>query len=688
MAKIAGIKGESLRIPALLLAVALIPMAVVGVVSLMEMDHASKDVQDKISGLSTTLNRSALTVASNEADQVQLAIAKAHQYDNFFKHLKVENEMVANYVAANRESESSSPPAGIWIAPLSSNETTPEMRDATVNALGVPAKILQSIMISEPAISLCYIGTEDGVLITWPYNNETLSNTAPFDYRDRPYYAAARDEKKTIWTGPYLEGVGLPAITCTTPIYRGEKFFGVAVMEVSLESLYSDLSAVGGRGYPFIMDRSGSIIMRPKSRPTGVMSGLFASDNLSERNSSEIRNLIQKMNHGKAGSSVVGLENGDGYVAFAPMPTAGWSLGIAYPAEEMSLPARFIDAGVKEAAKGATQGLSDAAQRAKELTVLIFATVGLTALIAGALLNRRINGQISSITAAADRIANGEFDADVEVEASGKLAPLGRAFTRMSRNLKNHMAKLEGDAEERGELGKEAAVLREVKRSLVPGYLPQAEGYEIAALYLPSKINGFDFYDLLEADDKIAFIMADADGEGVQAAMLAIMSRALIRARSRKSDPSKAMEELNSQISAHAQGAHLACFYALLDTADHTLEYANAGFNPPFIVDPGGMVDTLGGGGIALGMLNKMDLQSERIPLQQGDVLVMYSDGVTEAKNSRSKPFGTERLITTVRNNRTLSAEEILKAVEEDFRAFSKDSALLADYLLVILKRS
>ncbi len=686
MAKIAGIKGESLRIPALLLAVALIPMAAMGIISLMEMDQASKEVQDSISSLSTTLNRSALIAASDEADQVQLAIAKAHQYNEFFKHLRAENEMVANYLAANRESQISSPPAGIWIAPLNSNETTLEKRDATINALGVPEKILQSILKSEPTILLCYIGTEDGVLIIWPYNNETLSNTAPFDYRDRPYYASARDEKKTIWTSPYLERNGLPAITCATPIYRGEEFFGVAVMDVSLESLYKDLSTMGGRGYPFIIDGTGNIIMRPKSRPADVMDGLFASDNLLEINNSEIKSLMQKMNHGKAGSSVIGMEKGDGYVAFAPMPSMGWSLGIAYPAEEMSLPARFIDAGVKEVAKGATQGLNDAAERAKEFAILIFATAGLIVLAAGVLLSRRINGQIGSLVAAADRIASGDFD--IEVEASDELAPLGKAFSRMSGNLKNYLARLEGDAEERGESGKEVAVLREVKRNLVPEYLPHAEGYEIAALYLPSEIDGFDFYDLREVDDKIAFIMADADGGGVQAAMLAIMSRVLLRASSRQSDPSKAMEELNSQISAHAQGTHLACFYALLDIAGSALEYANAGFNPPFIVDSGGMVDTLGGGGIALGMLNKVDLQLERIPLQQGDVLVMYSNGVTEAENSRSKPFGIERLITIVRNNRTRLASEIIKAVEKEFRAFSKDNALLADYLLVVLKKS
>ena len=79
--------------------------------------------------------------------------------------------------------------------------------------------------------------------------------------------------------------------------------------------------------------------------------------------------------------------------------------------------------------------------------------------------------------------------------------------------------------------------------------------------------------------------------------------------RSDKSDPSKAISDLNSQINQHGHGTNLACFYALLDPVNHTLEYVNAGFNPPFIVDPGGMVDTLGGGGIALGMLDKMELQ-------------------------------------------------------------------------------
>jgi sigma-B regulation protein RsbU (phosphoserine phosphatase) len=170
--------------------------------------------------------------------------------------------------------------------------------------------------------------------------------------------------------------------------------------------------------------------------------------------------------------------------------------------------------------------------------------------------------------------------------------------------------------------------------------------------------------------------------------MLAIMSRTLIRASSDKSDPSKVVSDLNSQINQYGHGTNLACFYAMLDPVNHNLEYVNAGFNPPFIVDPGGMVDTLGGGGIALGMLDRMELQKTLIPIQQGDVMVMYSNGVVETENGQKKQFGIERLINLVINNRSRPAREILMTAEKELLDFSRIQPAQADVTLIILKRS
>jgi sigma-B regulation protein RsbU (phosphoserine phosphatase) len=227
----------------------------------------------------------------------------------------------------------------------------------------------------------------------------------------------------------------------------------------------------------------------------------------------------------------------------------------------------------------------------------------------------------------------------------------------------------------------------EVKRELVPERLPVVDGYQVHALYQPSEGSGFDFYDVFAMEDKIALSMSGVEGDGTRAAMLALMARALIRASSKKTDPGLAMYDLNASINEHAKGAQMKCFYGLLDPQGHTLEYVNAGFNPPFIVDSGGMVDTLGGGGIALGMLDRMEQQPTRIPLQPEDVLVLYSDAVIEALNESGERFGIERLINLVKTYRGLSASNIVGAVEVDFGSFIGERVQDMDLALVIVKQ-
>jgi len=685
MARLTSTGGLRLRWLGILIAFALVPVIAVGFISLLEMNQASNDVQSRILNLSTSLNRSALMVAPDDADQVQLATAKAMQFDEFFKHIRADSELVAGQSVLKSDNDSCRPP-GIWIAPIGSNQTNSLKRADTIRSLCAPARMMQTLSKTDPSLLLSYVGTEDGVLVTWPFTNETLGNAAPFGYKDTPEYAAAREKNETIWTGPFVDETGLPDITITTPIFQGNDFFGVVRMDISLESINRDLSSMRGRGYPFIIDQSGRFVMRPQTKPAGVLKALFDSDSLTEANSTEAKALVMKMLQGKPGSSLIGLNGRDCYVAYAPIDTLGWSFGIAYPAEEMSLPARFIDSGIRDVAKSATEGLSDAYKTTLSTALLIFALTAVVAFGSGILIFRRIDGEIGTLTAAAEKISRGEFD--VEVKPSGELSRLDMAFNEMVRGLKDYAFRLEGDAEERGGSGKETAFLKGIKSSLVPGEILQPEGYEISARSVPSEKSGFDLYDVMDAGNKIALTMAGVGGDGLKAAMLAMMARVLIRASPDKEEPIKAISELNTQIIQHAQGMNLACFYALLDPVNGTLEYVNAGFNPPFIVDGGGMVDTLGGGGLALGMLEMMELKTEKIPIQPGDVLVVYSSGMTDAANGFEKQFGIERLINTVISNRTLSSSEITERVLEELGDFLRNQPIKSDVSLMIIKRA
>ena len=684
MERMAGIKGLGFKIFAILAAFALLPLLFMGIVSLVEMNQASRDVQENISQLSVSLNRSALLVMPNDADQVQLAIAKANQYNQFFGRMAHQNELVAGYASSFSESDSCVPP-GIWIAPTSSNFTTSERRDATIRSLCIPARVMQSLHETEPVLALSYIGTEDGVLVTWPYSNDSLESTAPFSYKDTLNYELAKSRKKTVWTGPYENDEGDRMMTITTPFFREGGFAGIMAMDVSIESIFTDLSSMRGRGYPFIIDSTGLIVARPKNKPDDPLNIIFGSENLSEATSPEVRAVAKKMLKGSSGSAIVALGRADGYVAYSPISAPGWTLGIAYASEEMSLPARYIDAGIKEVASSATQGLSDASRKVRNLALSAFAITIIAILAAGFLFGRKIEEDLDSLTRLAERISRGDFD--VRAKTSGELAELGEAFNNMASDLKHYAAALDKEALDRGGSDMKTEFIDEVKRSLTSVVLPEQDGYEFGALYSPTSANRFDLYDVSRINDKISFVMAGVGGDGIQAAMLAIMSRALIRACPEKVGPSNAIRELNSQISQYGHGTNLACFYALLDPSDQTLEYVNAGFNPPFIVDPGGMVDTLGGGGIALGMLDRVELEETRIPIQPGDVMVIYSDGVVEAENHDGEPFGLEKLINLVINNRTLSAEEILWIAEREIQDFSRASEHPVDVAMIIIKR-
>lgn len=680
-----GIDGLRGKVLAILLAFAMLPMALIGILSLGEMNRASSDIENNITGLATSLNRSALAAGSDDADQIQLAEAKARQIDAFFLRIASENELVARYAAISSDTVRCDTPAGIWIAPTGSNKMESSRRDATVRSLCAPAMLMQELHKSDSSVSLSYIGTEDGILSVWPYSNKTLSNAAPFSYKDKPYYENAKQKKQTIWTGPYSDSKGKEVITVTTPFFRRNQFAGVAGMDISLYPVYSDLSSLNGRGFPFIIDSTGLIIYRPKIEQESYLNSLFASDNLLESADPEIRHLGEEMLKQSTGSILVWLGQEDGYVAFSRINALGWTLGIAYAAEEMSFPARYIDSGIRNVANSTTSSLDDASQRIGFYAMLVFLLTTLSVLAAGYWLAGRIEEDLAHITHAADRVARG--DLDVEVNAGEELADLGASFNGMVRGLRAQLAKKEQDASIRSAYGRETAFMEALKRNLIPQSVPSGGDYEIRALYWPSPASSFDLYYMEEAEGRIVLAMAGVGGDGELAAMLAIMSRTLILASPDKLDPAKAISGLNSEIIRHGRGTNLAAFYAVLDPLGHTLEYVNAGFNPPFIVDPGGMVDTLGGGGLALGMLERIDLKKTLIPLQPGDVMVMYSDGVIEAENGLEKEFGVERLINLVIRNRDRPASEILLTVEKDLLEHTKTKQAASDAALIILKR-
>jgi sigma-B regulation protein RsbU (phosphoserine phosphatase) len=221
-----------------------------------------------------------------------------------------------------------------------------------------------------------------------------------------------------------------------------------------------------------------------------------------------------------------------------------------------------------------------------------------------------------------------------------------------------------------------------IQQRLLPRVMPQIPGFEIAALWRPARVIGGDYYDVIKVgDDKLAVCIADVSGKGMPAALLMSNLQAAVRAIVCDTvEPGRFCEKLNRAVSANMENDHfISLFYCVLDARRGRLAYANAGHNPPIIMNRKGSVTRLTTGGLVLGPFAEGSYSQEEVEFARTDSLVMFTDGITEAAGSGEEEFGEARLIGLMSENRGVSPadlnETIMTAVSQFCGGPSQDDA-------------
>jgi sigma-B regulation protein RsbU (phosphoserine phosphatase) len=229
-----------------------------------------------------------------------------------------------------------------------------------------------------------------------------------------------------------------------------------------------------------------------------------------------------------------------------------------------------------------------------------------------------------------------------------------------------------------------------IQQSFLPESPPRIEGVELAALNLPAKEVGGDFYDFIPvSQDKWGLVIADVSGKGVPAALFMALSRTLVRANAiGNATASQAIRRANDLIVEDDRvNMFVTLFYSVLDPTGKTLTYVNAGHNPPLMLRREGRdIALLEAKGIALGVMSNIGLEEREISLQKGDMVVLYTDGVTEAINNKEEQFGQARLISIAEKNCNLPASELVKRIQQEVTEFSQGQPQFDDLTLMILK--
>lgn len=252
-------------------------------------------------------------------------------------------------------------------------------------------------------------------------------------------------------------------------------------------------------------------------------------------------------------------------------------------------------------------------------------------------------------------------------------------------------AHLYQQALERERLEQELSVALDIQTSLLPATLPDIAGWDIAAAWQPARNVAGDFYDLIPLrDGRWGVLIADVSDKGVPAALFMALTRTLLRAMAiGKNTPAAALERANDLILADAQtNMFVTVFYAVLDPVASRVAYVNAGHVPPLLYQAEtGSIATLHAHGIALGVIPEIELEQHTVTLRPGDLVVLYTDGITEAINVDFEEFGQERLARLIFEHHSAPAENLISVIEGALHDFVGDQPPFDDRALLVLRR-
>ena len=247
-------------------------------------------------------------------------------------------------------------------------------------------------------------------------------------------------------------------------------------------------------------------------------------------------------------------------------------------------------------------------------------------------------------------------------------------------------------------LRRDIALAAEVQRRLLPADAPLADIAEFAAISLPARSIGGDYYDFIQiGDQRIGIALADVSGKGVAAALIMSVVQASLRIIASDGDISlpRLAARMNEFLYRTTPGNKYATFfYAQVDGDRRQLRYVNAGHNPPYLMRArrsgdaagNGQMEELTIGGAVVGMLPGMSYEEATVDLCSGDVLLAYTDGVTEAHNPDSVEFGEERLKALLAEIAHLSADEIRARLAQELKDWIEDAEQYDDLTFVVMK--
>ncbi|MEE9190322.1 MAG: GAF domain-containing SpoIIE family protein phosphatase [Candidatus Neomarinimicrobiota bacterium] len=282
-------------------------------------------------------------------------------------------------------------------------------------------------------------------------------------------------------------------------------------------------------------------------------------------------------------------------------------------------------------------------------------------------------------------VFNKKNDLDFKLEDQRLLAIIATQSAQVIEN-----ARLYEEEQALMHFEEELRVAHDIQQNLLPKGAPDFKGFDICGRSIPAKEVGGDYFDLITiSDDKMAVCLGDISGKGMPAALLMANLQATLRGQMQFTlSVSECISRSNKLLYQSTDSQKFATlFFGIINRVQMNLTYTNAGHDPPIMISSEGKIVRLETGGTVLGFMPDYEYKEENVSFQEGAVLVIYSDGVTDAQNDKDEDFGNDRLEEVIRSGRAKSAKEINAHVLNAVQSFTGDVPQIDDITLVVIKR-
>jgi serine phosphatase RsbU (regulator of sigma subunit)/anti-sigma regulatory factor (Ser/Thr protein kinase)/transposase len=324
------------------------------------------------------------------------------------------------------------------------------------------------------------------------------------------------------------------------------------------------------------------------------------------------------------------------------------------------------------------------------------ATIALFTLVLGCALSAALIAifvrPIQALSDSVRAIGEGTMVADIGASGNEEIDEIARAFNEVTAKFRSAQSHLM----EQERLQQEMQMAQEIQQMLLPRRVPDLEGFELGSLYRAAKEVGGDYYDFLTVDERtVGVVVADVSGKGVPGSLVMTMIRTALRMEARGNrSASDVMAKMNAFVTEDMKkGMFVTMFYVVLDSVNRAVTYASAGHNPMILYR--GESDAtyfLKPKGIPVGIdvpdgdLFRRTISVEKLTLRQDDMLVIYTDGITEAMNGDREQFGEARLLAAIKKHGHGTAQEFADALNQEIHEFTEGAPQNDDITLVAIK--